>query len=62
MREIRRYQKSIDFLISKLSLQRVIKEITLNIKNDIRFQNAAMQTIQKICEIYLINIFENKTM
>lgn len=34
----------------------------MNLQNEIKFQNAIMQIIQKIIEIYLINIFENQMM
>jgi len=51
LREIRRYQRTIDLLISKLSFQRVIREVCHElIKVDLRFQSKAIETLQKTTE------------
>ena len=62
-REIRKYQKSTDFMISKLSFQRVIRKILFEIVDqnvEMRIQTNALKTLQKTIEIYVIDIFENK--
>src|SRR3954451_19885442 len=38
LREIRRYQKSTDLLIRKAPVQRLIREIAQDFKNDLRFK------------------------
>ena len=51
-REIRRYQRTIDLLISKLSFQRVIREVCHElIEVDFRFQSKAIETLQKMTEV-----------
>ena len=62
-KEIRKYQKSIDFMISKLSFQRIIREILFEIIDqnvEMRIQTNVLKTLQKTIEIYVIDIFENK--
>ena len=50
-REIRRYQRTIDLLISKLSFQRVIREVCHElIEVNFRFQSKAIETLQKTTE------------
>ena len=50
-REIRRYQRTIDLLISKLSFQRVIHEVCHElIEVNLRFQSKAIKTLQKMTE------------
>eukprot|EP00798_Chlamydomonas_sp_ICE-L_P029489 gene29489-biopygen5403 len=41
LREIRTYQKSTDLLIRKMPFQRLVREIALDFKTDLRFQSAA---------------------
>lgn len=59
LREIRRYQKSTEFLIRKLPFQRLVREITLDFKTDVRFQAAAMEALQECVESYLVGLFED---
>ena len=59
----RKYQKSIDFLISNLSFQRVIRKIMFEIVNqnvEYRIQTIVLKTLQKAIEIYVIDILKNK--
>jgi len=49
LREIRRYQRTINLLISKLSFQRVIREVCRElIEINLRFQSKAIETLQKM--------------
>jgi len=41
LREIRRYQKSTELLICKLSFQRLVREIAQDFKTDLRFNGSA---------------------
>lgn len=59
LREIRRYQKSTDLLIRKAPFQRLIREIALSFKNDLRFQSTAILAIQEATEMYLTGLFED---
>lgn len=59
LREIRKYQKSTDLLIRKLPFQRLVKEVALGIKNDVRFQSSAMVALQEAAEAYLVGLFED---
>ena len=42
LREIRRYQKSTELLISRLPFQRLVREIAHDFKTDLRFQSTAV--------------------
>jgi histone H3 len=59
LREIRRYQKSTDLLIRKLPFQRLVKEMSQDFKNDLRFQSSAILALQEAAEAYLIGLFED---
>ena len=63
LKEIRKYQRSIDFMISKLSFQRMIRKILFEIIDqnvEMRIQTNVLKTLQKAIEIYVTDIFENK--
>ncbi|RXG61498.1 histone H3 [Armadillidium vulgare] len=55
LREIRRYQKSTELLIRKLTFQRLVREISQNFKTDFRFQSSAVIAIQDTSEAYLVD-------
>jgi histone H3 len=46
LKEIRRYQQSTNLLISKLPFQRLVREIAMDFKLDLRFQAAAIEALQ----------------
>ena len=46
LREIRRYQKSTELLIRKRPFQNLVREIGQDLKSDLRFQSAAIGTLQ----------------
>ncbi|KRX49496.1 histone H3, embryonic, partial [Trichinella sp. T9] len=50
LREIRRYQKSTELLISKLPFQRLVRE---------RFQSSAFFALQEAAEAYLVSLIED---
>ena len=59
MREIRRYQKSVDLLIPLLPFQRLVWEIAQNFKMDLHFQSAAILALQEAAEAWLVGLFES---
>jgi histone H3 len=59
LREIRRYQKSINLLIRKLPFQRLVRELARNFKADLRFQSTAILALQEATEAYLVSLFED---
>jgi histone H3 len=59
LRDIRRYQKSTDLLIRKLSFQRLVREIAHDFKSDLRFQESAILALQEASEAYLVRLFED---
>ncbi|XP_006894195.1 PREDICTED: histone H3.3-like [Elephantulus edwardii] len=59
LREIRRYQKSPEFMIRKLFFQHLVREIAQDFKTDLRFQRAAIGALQEASEAYLVGLFED---
>ncbi|KAE9608714.1 hypothetical protein Lal_00020139 [Lupinus albus] len=59
LKEIRKYQKSTENLISKLPFQRLVQEIGQKIKPGLRFQSMAISTLQEASETYLVKLFED---
>ena len=59
LREIRPYQKSTHFLIRKLPFQRLVREIAQDFKTDLKFQSAAIRTLQEASEAYLVGLPED---
>ena len=57
--EIRRYQKSKDFLNRKLLFQRLVCEIAEGIKKGMCFQSTAVLALQEAAEAYLIKLLED---
>ncbi|KAK9456261.1 histone-fold-containing protein [Dipodascopsis uninucleata] len=66
LREIRKYQKSTDLLISKLPFARLVREVAseffLGSSDDgagLRFQSVAILALQEAAEAYLVHLFED---
>ena len=59
LREIRRYQKSIELLVPRAPLIRLVREIAGTFKSDLRFNSEAFCAIQEACEAYMVSIFED---
>ena len=59
LREIRKYQKSTSNLIPKVAFQRVVKEISQTLNNEIRFQSTAVLALQCAAESYLTALLED---
>ena len=56
LREIRRYQKSIELLLRKGPFARLVREIAQDFQSDLRFQAVAVQALQVA---FLSNIFQS---
>ncbi|XP_034015778.1 histone H3.2-like [Thalassophryne amazonica] len=52
LRAIRRYQKSTNLLIRKLSFQCLVREIAQDFKTDLRFQSFVVMALQEASEAY----------
>ena len=59
LHEIRKYQKSTEFLIRKAPFQRLVREITQGFSGDLRFQSSALGASQEASEAYLVGLFED---
>ena len=59
LKEIRRFQKSTELLIHKFPFQRLVREISQQLKPDLRFQSPAIMALQEASEAYLVGLFED---
>ena len=61
-KKIKRYQKTLDLLISFASFSRLMREIVQerSFDDNFRMQKIVIRATQKIFETILINTFENK--
>lgn len=59
LKEIKRLQKSTALQIPKLPFQRVVREIAMDFKEDLRFQTTAVMALQDASEDYLTGLFED---
>lgn len=59
LRDIRRYQNSFNLLIPKLPFSRLVREIALDYKINLRFQTSAVMALQEASEAYLVGLFED---
>lgn len=64
LKEIRKYQKSTEFLIPKLPFQRLVREIATKFSTgeNIRFEPAGIAAIQEAAEAYLVGLFEDSNL
>ena len=62
VRDIRHCQKSTALLICKLPFQRLVREITQDLKTDLQFQSAAIMCLQEASEAYLGNLFKDSNL
>jgi histone H3/H4 len=61
LREIKILQRATNLLMSRLSFQKVIKDIMLDqIMKDLRIQKNAVNAFQKATEEFFVKTFENK--
>ena len=59
LREIRRFQKSMELLIRRLPFQRLVWEIVQDFKGRLNFASGAILALQEAAEAYLVGLFED---
>ena len=63
LKEIRKLQKSTELMIPKVSIQRLIREICMELlpsrADQFRFQSAALGALHEASEAYLVGLFED---
>ncbi|OSX81394.1 hypothetical protein BU14_0022s0114 [Porphyra umbilicalis] len=59
LREIGKFQRSGELLISKLPFQRHAREIAQDYTNVQRFRASAVSALQEAAETYLVGLFQN---
>ena len=59
LREIKRYQKTVDMIIPRAPFQRLVKEISTQNDHELRFQSQALHALQEACEAYIVGLFED---
>ncbi|EED12455.1 centromere protein Cse4, putative [Talaromyces stipitatus ATCC 10500] len=64
LKEIRKYQRSFDLLISKLPFARLVREVALDllpaeVGAELRWQSHAIQALQEAAEAFLVHLFED---
>ena len=62
LRQIRKYQKSTELLIRKLSFQRLVREVSQEVSKDLgvdpfRYQSTAILALQEASEDFLVRMF-----
>ena len=59
LKEIRHYQKFTGFLIRKLPFQRLVREITIEVAQEMQFQSSALLVLQEAAKAYLVGLFKD---
>ena len=59
LREIKRYQKSMDMLLPRAPFQRLVRSIVSDMDHELRFQSHALVALQEATEAYIVGVFED---
>ena len=60
LKEIRKYQKSVELLIPKISFGRVVRDVQLEFNNEnLRWKAKAMEALQTAAEQYIVEVFQD---
>ena len=62
LREIRRYQKSLELLIQRMPFQRLVREIAQVHNPYVHFQSGAILALQESVEAYLVGLLEDSNL
>jgi len=60
LRDIRKFQRSGELLISRLPFQRLVREIAQDYTNVPRFQASAVLALQEAAEAYLVGLLQDE--
>jgi histone H3 len=60
LREIKRYQKSVETLVPKMPFRRLVREIAAPYRDeDWRFSRSSLEALQEASEAYIVEVFED---
>jgi len=59
LREIRKYQKSVENVVPKIPFQRLVREIAKDFKKDLSFQGSALLALQESAEDFSVGLFDD---
>ena len=59
LREVKKYQKTVDMLIPRAPFQRLVRSITTDMDHTLRFQSQALHALQEATEAYIVGLFED---
>jgi histone H3 len=62
IRDIRKYQRSTELLIKRVPFQRLVREITADVRDGLRYQSTALMALQEAAESYLVQLFEDSNL
>ena len=59
LREVKKYQKSVENLIPRAPFQRLVRSICSDLDAELRFQSQALVALQEASEAYIVGVFED---
>jgi len=59
LREIRKYQKTTEYIIPKASFARLVREVATEVCEEKRFQKTAIDALRCATEDYLVGLYED---
>jgi histone H3 len=59
LRQIHKYQRSVDLLIPKASFARLVREVAVGYKSDMRMTTTAVAALQEAAEAHLVGILDS---
>ena len=59
LREVKKYQKSINMLLPRAPFQRLVRSICMDMDDQLRFQPDALFALQEATEAYVVGLFED---
>ena len=59
LREVKRYQRTVDMVLPRAPFQRLVRAITTDMDHALRFQSQALQALQEATEAYIVGLFED---
>ena len=59
LREVKKYQKSVEMLLPRAPFQRLVRSICMDHDDSLRFQPNALVALQEASEAYIVGLFED---